>query len=113
MSRVVDTDLGFRRALRRFREIDDLEISVGIDDPEVARYAAIHEVRTGYMRDTVDGINKGAMAAEIRAAAVSGRNAKAVAIKAAEDALQRIKQRVNDLGLVDTGLLIGSLRIIS
>ena len=106
---ITDDDLGYRTALDGLLALDGAVLIVGIRTPRnVAKYAAIHERKKRFLRDTVDGRDEKADMARIQNEAIEGRPIAAV-VEFGDDLVVATRGRVLALGLYDTGALHDSI----
>ncbi len=84
---------------------------IGIVEPEVAKYAAVHELDTGWLRDTVDQ-NLDKYVAKIATAldsAAKGADPGAVVAEVKKAVVEDLKNAIEARGLVRTGRMRDSV----
>ena len=110
---VEDHDRGLDKALRAFDQLDGLMMRVGIiGDEQTARYGAVWEARTGWLRDTVDRLNRwiDQQLILLQNDLVAGIDPVKRLEQIGEHLVSEVKAAIASAGLVDTGALIDSIR---
>lgn len=112
---VEDRDLGLRRIMSDARRRFPRAYTVGVHDPEIATYAVVHEMRTRFMRDAFENRIMTEVDGELSRlhdAVIAGQDPKPVQRGIAEGFADDYRGAVSGEGLVDTGALHDSIKVV-
>lgn len=112
MAGITDTKPNIFNDLRQLALLK--AVLVGIIEPEIAKYAAVHELDTGWMRDTIDAnLDKYAKRlADALDRAANGSNPESVIKEVSKEIVADLKRAVAERGLVKTGAMRNAIEAV-